>query len=72
MPGFAMAAIRTGVDGLIFTGQPSHKIAEIAAKAGLIFLDRRPEALNLDDVSQNHHDMEVFCRNWLESAHLPH
>lgn len=61
--GHALGAIREGVEAVCFTGQPEvgAKLRDIAAQAGVGFLDARPDACDL----QHESDPAAICRRLL-------
>ena len=58
-----MAAIRAGVDAVIFTGggEASRRLEDIAAQTGTGFATSEAAALDLGDVE----DVARACREWL-------
>jgi hypothetical protein len=67
--GAALAAIRTEVEGVIFTGRPdaAHRLADIARQLGIRFEIKRPaDALDLvEDFFASHEDIERRCAAFL-------
>ncbi len=66
MPGYALAALRDGVDVIRFTGKTAARIADIAAQCSARVIAERPEALDLATIERARRDPERACREWLE------
>ena len=66
-PGAAMAAIRAGVEAVVFTGRPdvAARLADIAAQAGVRLVTERPVAA-LDLGSSFFEDNETLCHRCAE------
>lgn len=64
--GWALAAIRLGLDGVCFRGRAdvAAKLADIAAQAGVRLFAAMPEALDLAESG----DAAGACRAWLAPA----
>ena len=67
-PGHALAALRGGVDAIVFTGpaKVAAKIEDIAQQSGATLWRRRPDALDLLDNA----DPARACRAWLSNGHV--
>lgn len=61
--GRALAALRAGLDGVIFTGSRANflKLADIAEDLRVTMIDHRPKSLDLLD----RRDPETAVRDWL-------
>ncbi len=64
-PGYALAALRQGVDYVRFDGVSADKIADIALQANAKLIRARPESLDLYHLELAGQQIDTACRTWL-------
>jgi len=68
MPGYALAALRHGVETIRYDGASFDAIVEIAAQLDAAVMRERPTSLDLGDLAAGHDDATAIadaCRHWL-------
>ena len=65
LSGYAMAALRQGINNIRFDGDVPEKISDIARQLGATVTLKRPDSLDLYALELDGKRLEMACRNWL-------